>query len=277
MSVLRRLNAKDRTVLVVEDNPDDARIVGKAVENFGIGRLVVAATAEDAIEILAKQNCDVIVTDYNLPGMDGLRLLERIREKWPDVPVILVTGAQDDQVAASAIKLGASDYLPKDDLLTSGVFRSLQATLRERAETSEEELRGSVAGGGYSSETACAEGRWLLQSLAPFAHAEGALIPEYGSERWPDAMAHFTRYLIACSERLAVEPMEEETSLVRMFLEQGTSPREVVMLYEASLRGLRAENTQLRCSPANFLARLLAHLVEEYQRQASNAAIEGAV
>jgi len=272
---MQPLSNKHRIVLIVEDNPDDARIVRRALENFGVNKLFFADTAEDAMAFLAKKRCDVMLIDYNLPGMNGLRLLERTRESWPQIRVIFVTGAQDDKVAASAIKLGAVDYVSKDDLLTAGVVRSLQACFQGRTGGGEKEQTARSP----TLEAACAEGEWLLESLSggePFApsHAEGALVPEYGSERWSDALVSLTRYLVACSEPQSVEPLGEEAAMVRMFVDQGLSPRDILMLYLATLRGLRTDAVELRWSPAASLARLLARLVEAYQRQASYAAID---
>src|SRR3990172_13352758 len=129
--MLGPLSPKHSSVLVVEDNPDDALLATKALQTFGIKTIYHAETAEDALSFLNKHSCDVVLIDYNLPGINGLRLLEHVREAWPQTPVILVTGARDEQVAVSALKLGAADYLSKDDLLTSSIIRTLQAVLRE--------------------------------------------------------------------------------------------------------------------------------------------------
>src|SRR5207249_795888 len=51
--------------------------------------------------------------DYRLPDADGLECLREIRQRWPDVPVVVITGAGSEEVAVEAMKLGASDYLVK--------------------------------------------------------------------------------------------------------------------------------------------------------------------
>ena len=57
---------------------------------------------------------DLIIADYNLPDIDGLTAIKLIRERDPELPVLLVTGALDDEAAAEVVKAGADDYLRKD-------------------------------------------------------------------------------------------------------------------------------------------------------------------
>ncbi|MDZ4278185.1 MAG: response regulator, partial [Dehalococcoidia bacterium] len=108
------LHPKDSSVLVVEDSPEDAFIVGKALERFGIRKVYAADNAEDGLKSIAKRAVDIALIDYNLPGMNGLRLLERIREARPETRVIIVTGVRDEHIAVAAMKAGAADYVTKD-------------------------------------------------------------------------------------------------------------------------------------------------------------------
>ena len=72
-----------------------------------------AGTASEALEILAKRLCHVAILDMNLPGLNGLELLDRIRETDFEVEVIMLTGDGSIQSAVQAMKLGACDYLTK--------------------------------------------------------------------------------------------------------------------------------------------------------------------
>ncbi len=124
-----RPNRNENVVLVVEDNPDDALILTRAVRTFGIRRHYVAASAEDALKMLAERGCDVVLLDYKLPGMDGLRLLEYIRKFWPDIRVVIVSGLRDDRLASSAREAGATACLSKDELVSFTVIDSLATAL----------------------------------------------------------------------------------------------------------------------------------------------------
>jgi CheY-like chemotaxis protein len=106
------------SVLLIEDNPDDASIVRRALEDGGIANVETAPTAEEGLRIFRKAEWDLVLLDYRLPGCSGLEALDALRKIDPDVPAIVLTGAGDDQIAADAIRLGADEYLPKDTILT---------------------------------------------------------------------------------------------------------------------------------------------------------------
>src|SRR5438067_6015477 len=73
----------------------------------------VAGTAEQALELLASLQPDVVFADVRLPGMSGLDLLRRIRESDPGIPVIMLTAYGSIEGAVEAVKLGAFDYVKK--------------------------------------------------------------------------------------------------------------------------------------------------------------------
>ena len=70
-------------------------------------------TAEEGMEALKKQDYDIIIADYKLPGMDGLEFLRRIQESHPDVMKILITAYVSEEVVSEAKRLGAQDFIHK--------------------------------------------------------------------------------------------------------------------------------------------------------------------
>jgi len=117
------------TVLVVDDEPRIRRIVEMALGDRGY-RVVTAASAEEADEVLRRETVDTVVTDLQLPGRSGLDLLGDIRRSRPTVPVILITAFGTVETAVEAIKAGAFDYVLKPfsvDELESLVARALDA------------------------------------------------------------------------------------------------------------------------------------------------------
>jgi DNA-binding response OmpR family regulator len=100
-------------VLVVDDEGPNRYSVSKTLQRVGY---VVhdAASGEEALEHLERQDYDVILTDIRMnPGMDGVELLRRIKERLPDAVVILMTGYASLGTAVEALRLGAHDYLIK--------------------------------------------------------------------------------------------------------------------------------------------------------------------
>jgi PAS domain S-box-containing protein len=101
------------SVLHVDDEPGFAEMAGEFVEREGPFRVETARSAGDALDRLADDGIDCVVSDYDMPGRDGLDLLRTVREEWGDLPFVLFTGKGSEEVASEAISAGVSDYLQK--------------------------------------------------------------------------------------------------------------------------------------------------------------------
>jgi PAS domain S-box-containing protein len=101
-------------VLHVDDEPAFADTARAYLERED-DRLTVttASSASEGLEHLAEAPVDCIVSDYQMPGMDGLTFLEAVREDHPDLPFVLFTGQGSEAAASDAISAGATDYLRK--------------------------------------------------------------------------------------------------------------------------------------------------------------------
>jgi PAS domain S-box-containing protein len=101
-------------VLHVDDEPNFAELTATYLqredESFDV---TVETNASDGLDRLSEQAVDCIVSDYQMPGLDGLEFLERVREKYPDLPFVLFTGEGSEGIASAAIAAGATDYLRK--------------------------------------------------------------------------------------------------------------------------------------------------------------------
>ena len=102
----------DATVWVVDDDRSIRWVLEKALGRAGIP-IRAFANAELVLEALAADRPAVVLTDIRMPGMDGLQLLERLREDDPDLPVIVMTAHSDLDSAVSSYQGGAFEYLPK--------------------------------------------------------------------------------------------------------------------------------------------------------------------
>jgi CheY-like chemotaxis protein len=105
-------------ILVVDDSPLSLRLAGQLIES-GTGRPVIYATnGVEALALVARFEPCMILTDLQMPVMDGLELVEAIREKYPRIPVVLMTAYGSETVAVRALKAGAASYVPKASLVT---------------------------------------------------------------------------------------------------------------------------------------------------------------
>ena len=110
-----RFGAETISLLHVDDDPDLADLAAEFLEREDDRITVDTATnASDGLEQIADCGYDCIVSDYEMPGMDGIEFLEAVREDYPDLPFILFTGKGSEEIASEAISAGVTDYLQKE-------------------------------------------------------------------------------------------------------------------------------------------------------------------
>jgi PAS domain S-box-containing protein len=127
-------------LLHVDDDPALAELTATYLERDVEGIDVTTATsAEEGLDILATDEIDCIVSDYNMPGTNGIEFLEAVRRHDPDLPFILFTGRGSEEIASEAISAGVSDYLQKGGgadkyaLLANRIVNAVQKRRNERA------------------------------------------------------------------------------------------------------------------------------------------------
>jgi CheY-like chemotaxis protein len=128
-------------VLVVDDSPVDQRLAGKLLltrtdltfddEPTGL-TVLYASNGREALEVAAREAPDAIVTDLQMPEMNGLSLVLQVRIRHPLIPVILMTAHGSEDFAVKALRAGAASYVPKRDLA-----RDLLSTVEEVIEMSQ--------------------------------------------------------------------------------------------------------------------------------------------
>jgi PAS domain S-box-containing protein len=101
------------TVLYVDDEPAELEIGGLFLERGGELLVVPLSSAAAALESLREQHYDAIVSDYQMPGMDGISFLQAVRREFDDIPFILFTGRGREEIAIAAINNGADRYVQK--------------------------------------------------------------------------------------------------------------------------------------------------------------------
>jgi PAS domain S-box-containing protein len=154
------------SALYVDDDPSFLEIGKMFLEHSGMIQITTAISAKAALEIMQEQIFDVIISDYEMPGMNGIEFLKKIREKNAIIPFIIFTGRGREDVAIEALNSGASFYLQKDGNpaalfieLINMVNRAVQhahaafelekkneelTSLNEELAASEEELRRTI-------------------------------------------------------------------------------------------------------------------------------------
>ncbi|MBX3443355.1 MAG: ATP-binding protein [Planctomyces sp.] len=167
-------------VLVVDDSLVDRRRAGGLLERSGEWNLQFAENGAEALMLIRGRIPDVVVTDLQMPELDGLELVRALSRDFPLLPVVLMTGQGSESVAVQALEAGAASYVPKGELslLPDTVERVLaiagerrqKATLRRCLQTMRCEY---VLGNDPALLTALVgELQTFLQELALFSEAD---------------------------------------------------------------------------------------------------------
>jgi DNA-binding NtrC family response regulator len=136
-----------RSLLVIDDDEAICKVVAAIFRRENID-VVAAHEGGSGLERVARDRPDLVLLDLELPGVDGLKVLETIRRDHPSLPVVMLTGHQDVKIAVRAIQLGAFDYLTKP-VNQEEIVVVVNRALETRAlELEIEELRQKLGEGG---------------------------------------------------------------------------------------------------------------------------------
>jgi len=143
------------SILYIEDNPDDVQYLkqiiftwnranhlnlnrGEATQNpdtdFAIGsfHLAHASTLAEGINLLEKEKADVVLLDLSLPDGDGLETLRMVLEQYADIPIVVLSGHDDENLALEALQIGAQDYLVKEHANGHLIIRAVRYAIERR-------------------------------------------------------------------------------------------------------------------------------------------------
>jgi PAS domain S-box-containing protein len=159
-------------LLLVEDNPGDARLLREMFKEQGSHNTEVTHVESlgEAEKHLAGREFDIILLDLGLPDAEGLGAVRRARAAAPRVPLVVVTGLDDESLAVQALQEGAQDYLVKGQIEARGLLRALRYAIERK---------------NLEEALFLEKERLRLQSAALEATADGVMITERdGSITW---------------------------------------------------------------------------------------------
>ncbi|MEO7732786.1 MAG: sigma-54 dependent transcriptional regulator [Kofleriaceae bacterium] len=136
------------SVLVVDDDPGMCAMLASRLTNRGF-RVVTAASGAEAIERVQHDDVEVVVSDVNMKGMNGVELCQRLPEHRPQLPVILITAFGSMDLAIQAIRAGAYDFVPKPFEIDQLVLAIERAVTLARLTDEVQRLRRAVAPVGF--------------------------------------------------------------------------------------------------------------------------------
>ena len=129
--------------MLVEDNPGDVVLLREMLDPFHSRdsdyELAEAPRLASAIKHLQESDFDVVLLDLSLPDSQGIATVARVKDAWPNVPIVVLTGYDDDNIATDALRRGAQDYLVKGQIDRRMLLRAMRYAIERQR--SEEQLR----------------------------------------------------------------------------------------------------------------------------------------
>jgi PAS domain S-box-containing protein len=187
-------------VLHVDDDPAFADLAADILERQRASLVVETATsAAEGLEVLADGTVDCVVSDYDMPGQNGIEFLETVREEYPDLPFILFTGKGSEEVAGEAISAGVTDYLQKDggtDQYALLANRVVNAVGRARAERTRRRQLEAIEAAQEGIAILDADGHFTYVNetyAALYGYEPGELVGEHWELVYPDDEVGFAR------------------------------------------------------------------------------------
>lgn len=106
------MNFKDKHILIVDDDEGVVKTLSRFLKKKGY-KISTALGGKEALAFMKKETPDLVLLDALMPGMDGIETLEQMRRQFPKVDVVMISALKEEVVAQEAIKMGASEWLPK--------------------------------------------------------------------------------------------------------------------------------------------------------------------
>jgi len=234
--------------LIIDDRESDVDYIRSFLRQAGpehTFHVVWESDPQCALDRLAKETFDLVLLDYQMPVMNGLELLPKIHERHPELPVIMLTGQGNEQIAVDAMKRGAHDYLRKDQMTLPALLCAVMAVLERRRLTDE------LAQRRVAFEQDLRMARELQQAFLPQS------FPHFAPDQRPDTMGlkFFHRYtptFAVGGDFFDVLPIDEHA--VGVFVSDVAGHGMQAALVTAVLRTLIEELKDQAGEPDVFLA-----------------------
>ena len=139
--------ANPLSIGLVEDNPGDARLIQEMLRQASVApfRVDWLSRLDELLARLERGSFDVLLLDLGLPDSQGLATFQRVHRRAPRMPIILFSGATDEELAAEAVAHGAQDYLVKGQIDAFLLKRAIRYAIeRKRGETEIQELNNAL-------------------------------------------------------------------------------------------------------------------------------------
>ena len=233
-------------ILIVDDNPDDRALVMRELSReFPNAHFVPVPDGRTLFRALQSGPCDLVTTDYQLRWSDGITVLLAVKVRWPECPVIMLTGSGNEEIAVQAMRSGLDDYVIKSARhyvrLSAAAVMALERAKQRRALREVETRYQSLFDG-------VPVGLFRIAGDMKIVDANPALIELLG---YPDReallAAKAVNFFADAKERHALLNTLKRSGIVRFFEAQFFRRDGKIIWAEVNARVIRNERDQVSC------------------------------
>jgi DNA-binding response OmpR family regulator len=261
-------SSRSNRLLLVEDDCGDARAVEICLRDAASERyeLVLATTLEQAVAILGRGETDIVLLDLTLPDSSGLDTLIRFHAVAMGVPIVVLTGLDDDGLALRCIEAGAQDYLCKSNITPNNLRRALGYALSRVREGRLQALRIMLQSWqALSSEQMSTQVTRAIAGIGPIK----VRIPDIFNELqtvYHELLEEYMEHLLVKKEK----PRDAMEALATRLGDLGATPRDLIDVHMSALdiasRSLNQSRIASFASDGRLFALEIMGLLVEYYR-----------
>lgn len=245
-----------RLLLLIEDNPGDANMVSELLSQGEreAYQVIHAQRMSEAVGKLKSMDIDVIVLDLRLPDCHGVESIKSVRKWASQIPIVVLTGSEDEQLALSCIDAGAQDYLTKAEVRAQNLKRAIGYAVSRVREAQVRELQQALD--HYRALSSAAQGTTVTAALA----GSGAIAMR--SPETFDMIVHEYINLLEpyqrCQAGQTEAPRDMMERVVTRIGDANGGPRDLVDVHVAALDHVLSLQARPQQNSVMFEARLLA-------------------
>lgn len=245
-----------RHLLLVEDNPGDALLVTERLEDSRPEhyKVTLATSLAEAVRLLRSLRIEVVLLDLSLPDGSGTACVTQLRQEAPEIPIVVLTGSDDDALAEACLRAGAEDFLSKHDDHPRSLHRSIGYAISRVRDHQVRRLEEVLA--HYRALSSQTQATTITAALV----GSGAV-----STRNPAAFdtlvrlyfSLFNQYVSLDSDRLNVA-REDKERIITALGDLNGGPRDLIDIHVAALDRATSLSDQPRSRTLVYEARLMA-------------------
>ena len=263
-------------ILLVEDDDDDAFVVQRALGKSDDPVVVFTRFARlgEALPVLMRGDVDVVMLDLKLPDSAGIPTVERTHVIARHIPIIVLSGVDEDDLGLACIEAGASDFVSKSSVSPHALRRTLAFALERHRQREVRQLEDALGRYRQLLEVA-GEPEAELPDEAPLSRRNPRLL-EVLSEHYREVVDAYVAHLVERTPK----PNEAITSIATSFGELNATPDDLIDCHVRAVESALAEAPQERRQPYASAGRMMAldmmsSLVEFYRTGGSTGGAAG--